>query len=146
MGKRKFTKRDSDLDAILEVLMFTIVPEFKELTKKTYGSDKFTKETLKDALTKLELEDWVFYKYLDKLENDGFIETDNNGFISITNNGENLMINDRGYRGIADKKSKEKERESIKDWILKFDKRWRMPAAFITIIAIILSILKCNNS
>lgn len=78
------TKRDNDLDAILEVLMFDVVPEFKEIAKNAYGSEKLTKATLKDALTKLELEDWVFEKYLDKLEKDDFIEIDSNEFVSIT--------------------------------------------------------------
>ena len=140
------TKRDSDLDSILEVLMFDVVPEFKAIAKNAYGSEKLTKETLKDALTKLELEDWVFDKYLDKLEKDGLIETDKNGYISITNEGENFKIKDGGFRGIAKKEAKESEREKKKDWILNFDRRWRIPAAIIAIVAIFVSVLKCSNS
>lgn len=90
------TQRDNDLDAILEVLMFDFVPEFKAIAKNAYGSENLTKKTLKDALTKLELEDWIFDKYLDKLEKDGLIETDNNGFVSITNSGENFKIKEGG--------------------------------------------------
>lgn len=140
------TKRDNDLDAILEVLMFDIVPEFKVIAKNTYGSEKLTKETLKDALTKLELEDWVFNKYLDKLEKDGLIEINDKGFVSITNKGENFKIKEGGFRGVALKEAKEADRENKKDWILNFDKKWRIPAAIIAVIAIFLSILKCSNS
>ena len=56
------------------------------------------------------------------------------------------MINDGGHRGISDKKYKENKRESIKDWILRFDKGWRIPTAIIAVIAIIVSISKCSNS
>lgn len=140
------TKRDSDLDAILEVLMFDVVPEFKTIAKNAYGSEKLTKETLKDALIKLELEEWVFDKYLDKLEKDGLIETDNNGFVYITNEGENFKIKEGGFRGVAKKEAKESEREKKKDWILNFDQKWRIPAAIIAVLAIFLSVLKCSNS
>lgn len=126
--------------------MFDIVPEFKQIAKTAYGSEKLTKEALKYALTKLYLEDWVFEKYLNKLEKDGLIEIDNNGFVSITNKGENFKIKEGGFRGVAKKESKETERENKKDWILNFDRRWRIPAAIIAFLAIFLSILKCSNS
>lgn len=135
------TKRDNDLDAILEVLMFNVVPEFKELAKKAYGSEKLTKATLKDALTKLELEDWVFEKYLDKLEKDDFIEIDSNEFVSITNKGENFKINEGGFRGVANQKQKENDRENKKDWILNFDKKWRIPAAIIVVLGLLAAVI-----
>ena len=83
---------------------------------------------------------------MDKLEKDGLIEIDNNGFVSITNKGENFKIKEGGFRGIAKKEAKESERENKKDWILNFDRRWRIPAAIIAVVAIFVSVLKCSNS
>lgn len=144
------TKRDKDLDSILATLMYDVHPLLKFITKKTYGSEKFNKETLKDALVGLELEDWAFDKYLDKLEKDGLIETDANGFISITNYGENFKIKEGGFVGTAQKEAKESERQNKKDWILNFDKNWRIPAAIILVlgllVTVVLGILKCSNS
>jgi len=134
------SKRDNDLDAILEVLMYNVHPIIKFISEKTYGSEKFNKEYLKDALTGLELEDWVFEKYLDKLEKDDYIEIENNGFVSITNKGENFKINEGGFRGLSNKKQKEDDRENKKDWILNFDKRWRIPAAIIVVLGILATI------
>ena len=144
------TKRDNDLDAILEVLMFNVVPKFKEIVKNAYGSEKLTKDTLKDALDKLELEEWVFDKYLDKLEKDGLIEIDSDGFVFITNKGENFKIKEGGFRGVARKEQKENDRENKKDWILNFDKKWRIPAAIIVVLGLlatfIFGVLKCSNA
>jgi hypothetical protein len=139
-------KRDNDLDAILEVLMFNVVPIFKELSKKAYGSENLTKDSLKDALTKLELEDWVFEKYLDKLEKDQYIEIDNKGYVSITNKGENFKIKESGYRGVAKKEKKEKDRQNKKDWILNFDRKWKLPAAILVVVGIIIATIRLNSN
>jgi len=140
------TKRDNDLDAILEVLMFDVVPLFKEIAKNAYGSEKLNKESLKDTLTKLELEDWIFEKYLDKLEKDGYIEIDNNGFVSITNKGENFKINEGGFRGVTEKQQKEKDRVNKKDWILNFDRKWRIPAAILAVLIFVFSVIKLTGN
>jgi hypothetical protein len=140
------TKRDNDLDAILEVLMFNVVPIFKQLSKNAYGSENLTKNSLKDALTKLELEDWVFDKYLDKLEKDEYIKIDNKSYISITNKGENFKIKEGGFRGVARKEQKEKDRKNKEDWILNFDRRWKLPAAILLVTGIIIAAISLNNN
>ncbi|UAM97742.1 hypothetical protein K8354_15805 [Polaribacter litorisediminis] len=139
------SKRNDDLDAILEVLMFNAVPIFKELAKNAYGSEKLTKESLKDSLAKLELEDWILEKYLDKLEKDGYIEYEN-GFVSISNKGENFKINEGGFRGVSKKNKKEEERQEKKDWILNFDKKWRIPASIIVVIGVVFGGIKLFNT
>lgn len=138
-------KRDNDLDAILEVLMFDVVPFFKEITKTAYGSGKFTRATIKDALIKLDLENWVFDKYLDKLEKDKYIEYDSLGFLSITNKGENFKINEGGFRGLSKDKSIKSERTRKKDYLLNFDYKWKKPLIIIGLVISVLGIIEIKS-